>query len=67
MPGRADHVFDFQEFTKSLPADNVLEWTKMVEKWDDAAELAQDEAVAIHDDISPAMLIASGIDLETQQ
>jgi hypothetical protein len=34
---------------------------------EDAAELAQDEAVAIHDDISPAMLIASGIDLETQQ
>jgi len=35
VPGRADHVFDFQEFTKSLPADNVLEWTKMVEKWDE--------------------------------
>jgi hypothetical protein len=35
VPGRTDHVFDFQEFTKSLPADNVLEWTKMVESWDE--------------------------------
>lgn len=34
---------------------------------EDAAELAQDEVVAIHDDISSAMLIASVIDLETQQ
>jgi len=40
-------------------------WLALAEE--DAAELAQDEAVAIHDDISPAMLIASGIDLETQQ
>lgn len=34
---------------------------------EDAADLAQDDAVAIHDDISPAMLITSGIDLEAQQ
>lgn len=40
-------------------------WLALAEE--DAAELARDEAVAIHDDISPAMLIASGIDLETQQ
>lgn len=33
----------------------------------EAAALEQDDAVAIHEDISPAMLIASGIDLESQQ
>ena len=34
---------------------------------EDAADLTQDDAVAIHDDISPAMLITSGINLEAQQ
>jgi hypothetical protein len=33
---------------------------------EDAADLARDDAVTIHDNISPAMLIASGIDLEAQ-
>jgi hypothetical protein len=34
---------------------------------EDAVALARDDALAIHDDISPAMLITSGIDLEAQQ
>jgi hypothetical protein len=34
---------------------------------EDAEDLQRDDAVTIHDDISPAMLIASGIDLESQQ
>jgi len=34
---------------------------------EDATDLELDNAVVIHDDISPAMLIASGIDLEYQQ
>jgi hypothetical protein len=34
---------------------------------EDTAELARDEVVAIHNNISPTMLITSGINLETQQ
>jgi len=34
---------------------------------EDAADLERDDTVIIHDDISPAMLITSGIDLEGQQ
>lgn len=34
---------------------------------EDAANLELDLAVVIHDDISPAMLVSSGIDLEGQQ
>jgi hypothetical protein len=34
---------------------------------EDAANLELDNAVVIHDDISPVMLVSSGIDLEGQQ
>ena len=34
---------------------------------EEAADLRRDDAITIHDDISPGMLIASGIDLESQQ
>jgi hypothetical protein len=34
---------------------------------EDAAALATDDVLPVHDDISPAMLISSGIDLESQQ
>jgi hypothetical protein len=34
---------------------------------EEAADIQRDDAVTIHDDISPGMLIASGIDLESQQ
>jgi hypothetical protein len=34
---------------------------------EDAKEIAQGDRVTVHDDISPAMLIASGIDIEAQQ
>lgn len=34
---------------------------------EDAADLAKDEAVPIHDDMTPAMLISSGLDIEAQQ
>jgi len=34
---------------------------------EDATDLDLDDAVIIHDDISPTMLISSGIDLEGQQ
>ena len=34
---------------------------------EDATDLELDDAVVIHDDISPTILIASGIDLESQQ
>jgi hypothetical protein len=33
-PDRSVHVSEFMEFTKSLPADTVLEWSEMVEKWE---------------------------------
>jgi hypothetical protein len=34
---------------------------------EDAAGLVRDDTITIHDDISPAMLITSGIDLEAAQ
>jgi hypothetical protein len=34
---------------------------------EDAANLERDDIVIIHNNISPAMLISSGIDLEGQQ
>lgn len=34
---------------------------------EDAKDLGKGDRVAVHDDISPAMLIAAGIDIEVQQ
>jgi hypothetical protein len=34
VPGRAEHVWNFIEFSKSLPADSVLMWSEMVTRWD---------------------------------
>ena len=34
VPGRNEHVFEFFEFSDSLPAQTVLEWTEMVEQWE---------------------------------
>jgi len=34
VPGRAEHVWNFLEFSNSLPADLVLMWSEMVEKWE---------------------------------
>jgi hypothetical protein len=31
VPEHGEHVSDFLEFTNSLPAENILEWTEMVE------------------------------------
>jgi len=33
-PGRADHVWSFLEFSESLPAESVLMWSEMVERWE---------------------------------
>lgn len=35
VPGRAEHVWNFVEFLKSLPADSVLKWLEMVERWEE--------------------------------
>ena len=32
--GRKDHIPDFFEFSDSLPAQNVLDWSEMVERWE---------------------------------
>jgi hypothetical protein len=32
--GRKDHVPDFYEFSDSLPAQTVLDWSDMVERWE---------------------------------
>ena len=34
VPWCADTLVDFYEFTESLPAASVLQWTKAVEKWE---------------------------------
>lgn len=34
---------------------------------EEAAELAAGEAMTVHDDISPALLISMGMDFEAQQ
>lgn len=34
VPWRADTLVDFYEFTESLPAASVLQWTEAVEKWE---------------------------------
>jgi hypothetical protein len=34
---------------------------------EDAANLQREDSVVIHDDISPAMLISSGLELESLQ
>lgn len=35
VPGCAEHVWNFVEFSKSLPADSVLKWSEMVERWEE--------------------------------
>jgi hypothetical protein len=34
VPERSEHVWDFLEFSKSLPADSVVQWAEMVERWE---------------------------------
>lgn len=34
IPCRAEHVNDFFEFSDSIPASSIIEWTTMVEKWE---------------------------------
>lgn len=34
---------------------------------EDAADLERDNAASIHDDMTPAMLISTGLDIESQQ
>ena len=34
VPGRSDHVADFLDFTDSLPAVAVSEWSDAVETWE---------------------------------
>ncbi|KIM79183.1 hypothetical protein PILCRDRAFT_10597 [Piloderma croceum F 1598] len=86
MPEHAEHVWDFMEFSETLPATEVSEWTEMVERWEednteinpfhgvrlalaeeDAADLRRENALPIHDDITPTMLISSGLEIESQQ
>ena len=34
VPERSEQVWSFLEFSKSLPADSVLKWSEMVERWE---------------------------------
>jgi hypothetical protein len=34
VPERSEQVWSFLEFLKSLPADSVLKWSEMVERWE---------------------------------
>jgi hypothetical protein len=34
VPGRSEHVWNFMEFSNSLPADSVLKWSETVERWE---------------------------------
>ena len=48
VPWRADTLVDFYEFTESLPAASVLQWTEAVEKWENACrEMNRDSLLAV--------------------
>ena len=34
VPERSEQVWSFLEFSKSPPADSVLKWSEMVERWE---------------------------------
>jgi hypothetical protein len=34
VPGCAEHVWSFLEFSKSIPAQSVLKWSEMAEQWE---------------------------------
>jgi hypothetical protein len=34
VPERAEHVWNYHEFSKSLPEASVSEWRAMVEAWE---------------------------------
>jgi hypothetical protein len=38
VPERAAHVLEFTQLTNSLPAVSVLEWTAVVERWENDNE-----------------------------
>jgi len=38
VPERAAHVLEFTQLTNSLPAASVLEWTEVVERWENDNE-----------------------------
>ncbi|KAF7969882.1 hypothetical protein HWV62_25675 [Athelia sp. TMB] len=95
IPGRDDHVVDYNAFTFSLPAASIIEWSTWVETWEkapdgpnpfvpttkkvtqhdvrlalakeDAASITADEVSSVHDDITPGMFIAQGLEIESQQ
>jgi hypothetical protein len=54
---------DLQWYTSAITQHGV----RLALAEEDAADLARDEAVPIHDDMTPAMLISSGLDIEAQQ
>lgn len=31
---KVEHMVDYLEFTESLPAQSILEWTEAVERWE---------------------------------
>ncbi|KII82921.1 hypothetical protein PLICRDRAFT_83984, partial [Plicaturopsis crispa FD-325 SS-3] len=95
IPEQAEHTWEFQQLTETLPEDAVASWTGMVERWEEDNKLqnpfnptvktptqadvrhtlAESEArdiisgtsLMLHDTISPAQLISTGLDLEGQQ
>jgi hypothetical protein len=34
VPGCSEHVWNFIEFSNSLPADSVLKWLESVARWE---------------------------------
>ncbi|KAF7968555.1 hypothetical protein HWV62_30143 [Athelia sp. TMB] len=95
VPGRDDHVVDYNTFTFSLPAASVIEWSAWVKEWEeapngpnpfvattkkitqhdvrlalaeeDAASITANEVSSVHDDITPGIFIAQGLEIESQQ
>ncbi|KAF4611680.1 hypothetical protein D9613_003641 [Agrocybe pediades] len=96
LSARTEHVEAFIEFDAALPVEDTMEWTKMVQAWEedstkpnpfelprgykvsendvrlqlaqqDAADLAKGTSVAVHQDISPSVLVSHGLQLQELQ
>ncbi|KAG1807133.1 uncharacterized protein BJ212DRAFT_1449387 [Suillus subaureus] len=83
IPEREQHILDLQDFEEAIPPASLSEWRIMIVKWETdftmqasvRLELSQLEGQqltdgvdsSLHPEVSPSVLIAAGIDLESLQ
>ncbi|KAG1871548.1 hypothetical protein F4604DRAFT_1881169 [Suillus subluteus] len=77
IPEAEERASDLKEFEAALDADQLAGWRKEIEMWESdrslmnpfevKARTSESNLISLDDDISPLVLISSGMELEDQQ